>query len=244
MSLFCLSFSPSAPSSVLDIKPAKVAQQLTLLEWERFSKIEPNDIPHNAYNLHAREPKATASEIHAVLDMSNKIKDWVIKSVLEEKDATKRARLIEHFISILDECRKQSNISSMYHLYTGLSSSPIKRLTQTWALVRHQKQYTLFACMDWFRPVLQSDRYEEVHRGLKAPCVPYLGFYLSNIGLRPQKTRCSDDEIVREIRALQGGSYKFDNDERIRNFICGRMTARVRYSEDVKIYMDKSCKLE
>lgn len=71
-------------------------------------------------------------------------------------------------------CRKLSNISTMTAMFAGLNVPPVSRLNQTWARVSTKHKRALQACLDVVIP-MASHKPQEVNRGIKPPCVPFIG---------------------------------------------------------------------
>ncbi|KZV62702.1 ras GEF [Peniophora sp. CONT] len=164
----------SAPPTLLDFKPALVAQQLTLLEWALFSKIEPTNIINRGRKV---QTHSEGADISTVIDISNKLANWVPRTVLGEEDVDKRARIVEHFIDIADNCRKLTNLSSMAALYAGLHAPAMTRLKQTWGRVGKKHFKSIAKCCAMIHPYLVPGKYEGMHRNVKPPCVPFIGAF-------------------------------------------------------------------
>ncbi|VDB85236.1 unnamed protein product [Peniophora sp. CBMAI 1063] len=206
--------------SILDYEPVALAEQLTLIEWALFSKIEPKDVIDVG-----RDPQSRAGKNDTISDMiqsSNKIAHWVVGAVLEHESVEKRASVLERFISITESCRTSSNLSTMVALVSGLNSPPVDRLKKTWALVGQESKDALGRCRTMIDP-LTFGKYQEVLRGVEPPCVPFIGAYLMLVRQPPSETRPSDEEIVQEVRKWQGTPYKVEGDEEVEKFLRGQL---------------------
>jgi predicted ferric reductase len=67
----------------------------------------------------------------------------VSTTILEESHLQTRARIIEKWIDIIQECERQQNYSSLTAIISALQVHEIHRLEATWALV-HPRSITMF----------------------------------------------------------------------------------------------------
>ncbi|KZV62701.1 ras GEF [Peniophora sp. CONT] len=206
--------SVSAEPTLLDFEPESIAQQLAVIEWALFSKIDPTDIVKRGPEPHRRSED---DNIDAVVQTSNKIAIWVAGIVLEEEDVDKRARILEHLIRTTDNCRSLSNFNTVAALVAGLSSAPVFSLKQTWSRVGKEQIEALDGCRALIDP-MAFKKYQETLRGVEPPCIPFIGAYLMLLS-QPKDTRPSDDDIVQEVRKWQRTPYSLERDEQLERFL-------------------------
>ncbi|KAG6917535.1 hypothetical protein DXG01_002170 [Tephrocybe rancida] len=81
-----------------DIDPLELARQLTLVEGELYQKIKPTEALQRA-----REQRTESLDnITSVIQMSNRMADWVAELVLNNDDLHKRVTTLKHLIIVAD----------------------------------------------------------------------------------------------------------------------------------------------
>ncbi|CAE6472373.1 unnamed protein product [Rhizoctonia solani] len=202
---------------LLDIEPLELARQLTLLESKQYNAIKPIECL-----ARARDEPAENDSIKTIITTTNKIASWVAFSVLNKDEPRRRGNTIKHFIHVAEKCRALHNYSSMAALIAGLNSPPIRRLKRTWDSV--PAKFT--AILDDVEATLDSGRnftaYKQRLKTIDAPCVPFLGVYLTVLtfiqdgnkdfiskeqGIINFGKRQKAAEVIREIQGYQAKQY-------------------------------------
>lgn len=84
-----------------------MAEQLTLLGFDIFARIETKEFAKLAWSRKGREVKAP--NITAMIRHSNKVSDWVATTILLGSTHEKRAKLCLSFIAALEVRTRRSN---------------------------------------------------------------------------------------------------------------------------------------
>jgi hypothetical protein len=108
---------------------------------------------------------------------------WVMTSLLEEKDVSKRRQLLKFFIQLALHLLKLQNFNGVMEVMCALNHSCIHRLKETWKSVHndihlledHVRLQTFIDSEKNFRNM------RNMVRTLQPPCIPYLGLYLSDL---------------------------------------------------------------
>ncbi|KAG6819993.1 hypothetical protein H0H93_006696 [Arthromyces matolae] len=162
---------------VADIEPLEMARQLTLIESTLYQKIKPMECLQRA-----REQKTeNIDNIAAVIQMSNRIADWVAQCVLSKEDSRKRAAMVKYLITVADRCRALNNFSSMIAITSGLNTPPIRRLKRTWEQVNHRTMAQFTACEMTIDSNKNFTKYRQLMASVTPPCVPFIGVFLSTL---------------------------------------------------------------
>jgi hypothetical protein len=82
--------------------PQQVAEQLTLLAFDIFSRIETKEFAKLAWSRRGREVKAP--NITAMIRHSNRVSDWVAATILLGSSNEQRAKNCLSFIAALEVC--------------------------------------------------------------------------------------------------------------------------------------------
>ncbi|EUC63459.1 cell division control protein, partial [Rhizoctonia solani AG-3 Rhs1AP] len=220
---------PGKRLKLLDIDPLELARQLTLLESKQYNAIKPIECL-----ARARDEPAENDSIKTIIATTNKIASWVAFSVLEKDEPRRRGNTIKHFIHVAEKCRALHNYSSMAALIAGLNSPPIRRLKRTWDSV--PAKFTTI--LDDVEATLDSGRnftaYKQRLKTVDAPCVPFLGVYLTVLtfiqdgnkdfiskeqGIINFGKRQKAAEVIREIQSYQAKQYNLSVVDQIQTYI-------------------------
>ncbi|XP_067941437.1 ral guanine nucleotide dissociation stimulator-like 1 isoform X2 [Watersipora subatra] len=114
-----------------------IAEQLTRIDAELFIKVEAHQCLGSTWNQRSREKANECPTVAATISMFNSVIYTVISTILKDigLKSSKRANIIEKWISIAQELRIMKNFSSLRAIISGLQSSPIFRLKKLWSNV-------------------------------------------------------------------------------------------------------------
>ncbi|KAJ3051072.1 hypothetical protein HK097_007952, partial [Rhizophlyctis rosea] len=202
-----------------EIDPLEVARQLTIMESREYIKVMPVEFLKKAWS---DKENPTAVNVKSMIGISNQVTGWVAAAILSEKDVKKRAQLIKQFILIADRCRHLNNFNTLMSILAGLNSAPIHRLKRTWDYLSQRTQQTLETLRNTMSPTRNFAVYREQLHSVNPPCVPFLGFYLTDLtfiedgnpdnlkggaGLINFSKRMKTAEVIREIQQYQNVPY-------------------------------------
>jgi len=202
---------------LLEIDPLELARQLTLLESTLYKRIRPYECLQRA-----RESKTGENKDHItdVIQLTNKIANWVNSSILSKEDSRKRAALVKHFITMADRCRSLQNYSSMAAIVSGLNSTPIRRLKRTWDQVSGRFLSQLETCESTLDAARNFTNYKNTLASVNPPCIPFMGVYLTTLTFIQEGSkdklpgnlinfgkRQRAAEVIREIQHWQSKDY-------------------------------------
>ncbi|XP_067589766.1 ral guanine nucleotide dissociation stimulator-like 3 isoform X8 [Pseudorca crassidens] len=127
---------------LLDFSVDDVAEQLTLMDAELFSRVRPFECLGSVWSQRDRPgATGTASTVRATVTQFNTVTGCVLGSVLGSPGlaAPQRAQRLEKWIRIAQRCRELRNFSSLRAILSALQSNPIYRLKHSWgALSRYR----------------------------------------------------------------------------------------------------------
>ncbi|KAI9597042.1 ras guanine nucleotide exchange factor domain-containing protein [Syncephalis fuscata] len=207
----------------LDIDPIEFARHLTIMDSQLYNKITPVECLN----------KAWSNKKIPMIEISNHLTHWVIESILQEKDARKRAQLIQHFVAIADHCMRLNNYNSLMAILAGLNSAPIHRLKQTQEQVSTETTAVLDLLKARINQANNFSTYRESLHLIDSPCVPFLGVYLTDLTFiddgNPDKlsdtnlinfskySKCAD--VITEIQQYQNLPYCLTTVPEIKMFL-------------------------
>ncbi|XP_054983815.1 ral guanine nucleotide dissociation stimulator-like 3 [Sorex araneus] len=189
---------------LLDFSVDEVAEQLTLLDVELFSRVRPWECLGSVWSQRDRPGAAgTAPTVRATVTQFNTVTGCVLGSVLGEPGlaAPQRAQRLEKWICIAQRCRELRNFSSLRAILSALQSNPIYRLKRSWGAVSREPLSTFRKLSQIFsdednhlssREILSQDEASEGPQDEDTPSgspastpppgpVPYLGTFLTDL---------------------------------------------------------------
>ncbi|XP_056143782.1 ral guanine nucleotide dissociation stimulator-like 1 [Lampris incognitus] len=135
--------------SIMDFSVSAIAEQLTRLDSALFVKVVPYQCLGCVWSQRDKKENMSPT-IRATVSQFNTITNRVITSLLcwpaatntsptcprrRASTPTQRARVIEKWIRIAQECRRLKNFSSLRAVLSALQSNAVYRLRKTWAAV-------------------------------------------------------------------------------------------------------------
>ncbi|XP_008831846.1 ral guanine nucleotide dissociation stimulator-like 3 [Nannospalax galili] len=195
--------NPESPE-LLDFSVDEVAEQLTLMDVELFSRVRPCECLGSVWSQRDRPGAAGVSPtVRATVAQFNAVTGCVLGSVLSSPGLTapQRAQRLEQWIRIAQCCRDLRNFSSLRAILSALQSNAIYRLKRSWGAVSREPMSTFRKLSQIFSDednhlssravVLQEETMEGSQNDDSLPgClpsilppgpVPYLGTFLTDL---------------------------------------------------------------
>ncbi|KAF3839564.1 hypothetical protein F7725_018281 [Dissostichus mawsoni] len=193
------------PTCILGFPAALIAEQLTKIETELFVRLVPYHCLGSLWSQRDKKGReGVCWSVRATIRQFNKLANAVLASCLWPTNlrSQQRARLLEKWISVAEECRARKNFSSLYAIVSALQSNPIHRLRKTWqetdreAVRRYEELSEIFSEKDNYsqsRELLKEEgtskfanidnRINNKHfnRCNAQGTVPYLGIFLTDL---------------------------------------------------------------
>eukprot|EP01135_Chromosphaera_perkinsii_P002147 Nk52_evm81s217 gene=Nk52_evmTU81s217 len=155
----------------------KIAEHLTVIDFTLFSQIQPEECLHQAWVLNEKQ----APNIVAVTSRFNRVSAWVILMVMTGTNPSDRAALISGFLTLAGKLKDLHNFTGVLEIVSGLGSAPISRLYKSWEKVKKDKVALFEELKGLMSPAQSYKHYRHYIEGLKRPCIPYIGVYLSDL---------------------------------------------------------------
>ncbi|XP_062840982.1 ral guanine nucleotide dissociation stimulator-like 1 [Trichomycterus rosablanca] len=132
-------------SDFMDFSVRELAEQLTRLDADLFVRVVPFQCLGCVWSQRDKNENLSPT-IHATIAQFNTIINRVISSLLcpvtfsstLSSTSAQRARIIEKWIQVAQECRQLKNFSSLKAILSALQSNPVYRLKKTWAAVSRE----------------------------------------------------------------------------------------------------------
>ncbi|KAI3361337.1 hypothetical protein L3Q82_013520 [Scortum barcoo] len=193
------------PTSILGFPAAIIAEQLTKIETELFVRLVPYHCLGSLWSQRDKKGReGVCWSVRATVRQFNKLANAVLASCLcpTKLRSQQRARLLEKWISVAEECRARKNFSSLYAIVSALQSNPIHRLRRTWqdtdreAVRRYEELSEIFSDKDNYsqsRELLKEEgtskfanidnrlNNRHLNKSNAQGTVPYLGIFLTDL---------------------------------------------------------------
>uniref|UniRef100_UPI0037E82C64 ral guanine nucleotide dissociation stimulator-like 2 isoform X2 n=1 Tax=Semicossyphus pulcher TaxID=241346 RepID=UPI0037E82C64 len=193
------------PTSILGFPAALIAEQLTKIETELFVRLVPYHCLGSLWSQRDKKGReGVCWSVRATVRQFNKLANAVLASCLwpTKLRSQQRARLLEKWIGVAEECRARKNFSSLYAIVSALQSNPIHRLRRTWqetdreVIRRYEELSEIFSEKDNYsqsRELLKEEgtskfanldnrlNHKHINRSTAQGTVPYLGIFLTDL---------------------------------------------------------------
>ncbi|XP_065271981.1 ral guanine nucleotide dissociation stimulator-like 2 [Emys orbicularis] len=123
------------PLDILIFQADHVAAQLTLVEAALFLRVVPYQCLGSLWSQRDKKGRERdCPSVRATVRQFNRLAGAVIRSCLAGPGLRpqQRARILEKWIHVAEECRALRNFSSLCAIISALQSSPVHRLKRTW----------------------------------------------------------------------------------------------------------------
>lgn len=164
-------------NDLLRLDSSELAEQLTLYEQQRYTKIVPRECL--AYMHTQLGP--TVFHLEAFCRTYDQLANWVKLSILEASSIPARTNTVDYWIKVAEKCRVLNNFSSMSAILSALSSTAVTRLSASWAEVKRKSQ--LEGMAKYNLPTGGFSGYRTLLANVEdsSPCVPFITMYLTDI---------------------------------------------------------------
>ncbi|KAK2894253.1 ral guanine nucleotide dissociation stimulator-like 1 isoform X1 [Channa argus] len=223
---------------IMDFSAAAIAEQLTRTDSALFVRVVPYQCLGCVWSQRDKKENMS-STIRATIAQFNSVTNQVIMSLLcQPTDTTsspsvshrppttpaQRARVIEKWIRVAQECRRLKNFSSLRAILSALQSNAVYRLRKTWSAVSKDS----VAMFDNLWETFPDENCVLINRELlvestSSGVVPYLGTYLTVLtmldtalpdtvkaGLINFEKRRREFEVLSQIRVLQTSCSQYN----------------------------------
>ncbi|CAB4031438.1 ras-specific guanine nucleotide-releasing factor 1-like [Paramuricea clavata] len=223
--------TPLEPELSFDkLSSSQLAEQLTMTEHLLFSRIPSFEFLNLSWMKTDKEIKAP--NILKVSQRFNEVSRLVASEILSRSTASSRAAAIEKWVVVADVCRHLCNFNAVLEIVSALMSSSVFRLKKTWEKLSKQTKAMIGKLQDL---VSTDGRFKNMREALRCsnpPCIPYLGFYLTDLAFIEEGTSVKNEnglinfskmrmiaQVVEEIRQYQEIRYNIQHDSRVTDYL-------------------------
>eukprot|EP01102_Stenamoeba_stenopodia_P009133 TRINITY_DN2679_c0_g1_i1.p1 TRINITY_DN2679_c0_g1~~TRINITY_DN2679_c0_g1_i1.p1 ORF type:complete len:917 (-),score=231.43 TRINITY_DN2679_c0_g1_i1:139-2889(-) len=177
--------------SFIDFNPVAIAQQLTLMEFDRFKKINTRELLFK----HFQDPN-TSPALHDCIQYFNKLSMWVSSEIVSTPNIRQRGSLLSRFIEFAQALRKLNNFNSLMSVMSALQHSAITRLKQTWKLISPKHLQIYEQLCDLASLDGNHGAYRLAIQRASPPYIPYQGLYLKDLTFIEEKPTVMDNDHI------------------------------------------------
>lgn len=168
-------------SSLIELDPEEVARQLTLIDFDIYSKIKPFELLNQAWAK--PKYKDRAKNVHCLIDRLNNLTLWVATVILSYTEDYQRAKAISAFVKIAYNLYRLHNFGTLMAVYCGVQHGSITRLYRTWGKVDRSTNKLLEDLTVVCDPQLGHSKMREEMLTADPPCLPYIGLFMRDLTL-------------------------------------------------------------
>lgn len=122
----------SFPYDLLTVHPLELARQATLIEWEIFKRIKPNEFTTVGWMKKDQKTKLKLSpNLVEMMNMSNKMTNWYTKWIVDTISLDERVAVILRLLDIAEYFDEMNNFSGMKEIFSALEMAAVIRLKTT-----------------------------------------------------------------------------------------------------------------
>ncbi|KAI9143235.1 ras guanine nucleotide exchange factor domain-containing protein [Paraphysoderma sedebokerense] len=165
----------------------EIAQQLTLAEHQRFVAVRPIELVLQLWaNVQEPHVQAELTNIMEMIAHFNQMSYWVATEITTQPELKARALVVEKFIKIAKECRKERNFNTLMAIISGLNLSAVTRLKQTWEIVPEKHKHTIKELEELVSPQGNYKNYRAIYDQMErekgsVPFIPFFGLFLKDL---------------------------------------------------------------
>lgn len=166
----------------MELDEEEIARQLSLMDWEYFSKIRPNELLNQAWSK--PKLKHRAPNVLAFIAQFNRTSAWAATEIMTAPNIKERVKVVTKLVKISEKLAGMNNFNSLMSISAALNCSSVSRLKHTFAdlppnVAKGKKDIEELVSSDGNFKILRQ-RIAAVNL-TNAPCIPYLGYILSDL---------------------------------------------------------------
>ncbi|KAJ6249389.1 ras guanine nucleotide exchange factor i-related [Anaeramoeba flamelloides] len=170
-------FSPKL--SLFDVDEEEIARQLTLLEFDIYSKIKPSELLKLAWSKPKLRHKAP--NVIKMIQSFNTLSVWTATVILQHDRVKDRGKIITKLIKIADYFRELNNFNGLMSILSGLGSSGIHRLKHSFNEVPSRYLDDYFELETDLSSEKSYSHYRKLIVQTIPPCIPYFALCLTDL---------------------------------------------------------------
>jgi son of sevenless-like protein len=173
------SIEPNSKLQIKNLKAEDLADQITLMDFDIFARIEPRECLGQAWKQ--KNNQVLAPHVLAMIKQFNSLTLFVQMQILCEKNLSNRTKAINRVISMGYRFEMLHNFNSLCAVYSALNSAPIHRLKHAWQRVKNSNKEKLARFRDIFARDRNHRNLRNIMRDMVLPVIPHIGLFLQDL---------------------------------------------------------------
>ncbi|KAJ6228759.1 guanine nucleotide exchange factor [Anaeramoeba flamelloides] len=181
--------------SLFDIDPEEAARQITLREFQTFSKIDFTEFLNQSWNK--KDLYLRAQNVRNMINRFNNFSFWCCTMILQAQKLYDRARNVEYFITLAEHLKNFHNYNSLMAIISSLHSLTISRLKHTMFNVSEP----MLDKLDSLDSLLSTEcSFKEYRKDLVnayqngQSAIPFLGIHLTDLTFLDEMNKNETDD--------------------------------------------------
>lgn len=160
-------------------KSTKVAQQLTLIEYDIYYAIKKEEMFHAAWNHKHKEQQSP--NVIVFINRFEQVSKWMRGIILKAEKISFRTKLLHKCLKVAAKCFEMHNYATVMQVIAALESAPVSRLQHTWAKIPEKLITKYKQICQQMLPAANYKNYRALLSATEPPCVPYIGTFLTDL---------------------------------------------------------------
>ncbi|KAL6040182.1 Son of sevenless 1 [Balamuthia mandrillaris] len=157
-----------------NIKPLELARQMTLIDFELFKAIQPQELCEVAWTKSNKE--TLAPNVLKNARRFNLMVDWIKTVVLQAKSPKKREAYVLKWVEIAKRLRELNNYSGVMQVLAALGSASLARLNEV------KKKESMWSDLtEMMSSAHNSKNYRAALASTNPPLIPHLGCFQTDL---------------------------------------------------------------
>ncbi|PIA16795.1 ras GEF, partial [Coemansia reversa NRRL 1564] len=162
----------------MDMTPADVACQLTIIESSCYCQIQPYELLNKEFS---RGSDSRATNVRQMSRWCTQITRWASVMILSETTPERRSRLLKYFIELGIQLLALKNYDAVMAIKAAIYSAAVMRLKRSWSLLPNKYSIMCTRIHEAMNPGHNYANYRSMLRRSQPPLLPFLGLYLTDL---------------------------------------------------------------
>ncbi|PRP86068.1 aimless RasGEF [Planoprotostelium fungivorum] len=178
-----------------DIEDEELARQMTLIDYEIFSIIKPEELLNLAWSKPKLKHKA--KNVLSMIDRFNNVSSWVATMIISPERLKNRTKAITKFLKVAKHLRQLNNFNSLTDpaIIAAFNMACVHRLKHSWEGIPAN-------IVEEIEKLMNTENGFKIYRDtlkLSSPAIPYLGVHLTDLTFMEENPDCIEVEGVKMI---------------------------------------------
>jgi hypothetical protein len=165
--------------TITDYQAIDFANQITLMNYEIFAKIKPEELNDLSWSKSNKEK--LSPNVCLFISNLNYFSKYFTKLIVTEKNIKKRVLIIKLLVQSAVYLKELNNFNGLFIIMSILHNSSVARLKKTWSFLNKKDNESF---LEIYQLCSTDGNYKILRENIDnsiLPCVPHLGIYLSVI---------------------------------------------------------------